>query len=123
MARIASILSFSSITESRINSFEGYDDALDTLLPLFAKGGIHLPDLQTELLLSQLLFDDTGKRVDWSSDNVDFIFYTIDKAIFAGESPITSLLYQESSKQIAGAHDMYSKRGTSQYDYFIYDWK
>ena len=108
---------------SRINSFEGYDDALDTLLPLFMKGGIHLPDLQTELLLSQLLFDDTGKRVDWSSDNVDYIFYTIDKAIFAGESPITSLLYQESSKQIAGAHDMYSKTGTSQYDYFIYDWK
>lgn len=108
---------------SRINSFEDFDDALNTLLPLFMKGGIHLPDLQTELLLSQLLFDENNEHVDWNSDNTDYTFYTIDKAIFAGKSPITSLLYQESSKQIAGAHNMYSKTGTSQYDYFIYDWK
>lgn len=105
---------------SRINSFNGFDEALDNLIPLFVKGGIHLPDLQTEILLSQLVFDENGKRIDWTSPNIDYTFYTIDKAIQSSESPITSLLYHEASKQLAGGYRLYEKSGTSQYDYFIW---
>lgn len=107
----------------RINQYQSFDECLDAISPLFVKGGIHLPDLQSELLISQLIFSPEGGPVDWSKEHVEYIFYTIDKAIHSNSSPITSILYQESSRQVAGAYNTYSKSGTSGYDYFIYDYK
>lgn len=108
----------------RINSFESYDECLDTLLPMFVRGGIHLPDLQTEILITALIYDPaTNKPVDWTKDKVQYAFYTIDKAIRNKPSATTSILYKETSKQIAGAYNTYEKEGTSDYDQFIYDHK
>ena len=104
---------------SRINEFKNYDECLNTLIPLFIAGGIHLPEFQQELLVSQLICDPNGKPVDWTLENPEYQFMTIDKAIYSNPSPITSILYHESSLQLAGKHDTYSKSGTSQYDWFI----
>ena len=108
----------------RINSFSSYDECLDTLLPMFVRGGIHLPDLQTEILITALIYDPkTNKPVDWTKGKVQYAFYTIDKAIQNKSSATTSILYQETSKQIAGAYNTYEKEGVSDYDQFIYDHK
>lgn len=108
----------------RINSFNSYDECLDTLLPMFVRGGIHLPDLQTEILITALIYDpETNRPVDWTKDKVHYAFYTIDKAIQNKPSATTSILYQETSKQIAGAYNTYEKEGVSDYDQFIYDHK
>lgn len=103
----------------KINSYDTYDDCLDYLIPLFAKGGIHQPDLQTELLVSQIIFTPDGKPVDWTEENPEYKFFSVDKAIQNNPSALVSLLYSETSQQIAGAHNTYSKSGTSAYDRFI----
>ena len=91
---------------------------------MFVRGGIHLPDLQTEILITALIYDPaTNKPVDWTKDKVQYAFYTIDKAIRNKASATTSILYKETSKQIAGAYNTYEKEGTSDYDHFIYDHK
>lgn len=104
---------------SRINEFTNYDDLLNTLIPLFVAGGIHLPEFQQELLVSQLICDPKGRPVDWSLEKPEYKFMTIDAAIFANKSPITSVLYHESSGQLSGKYGTYNKCGTSQYDWFI----
>jgi hypothetical protein len=106
---------------SRINSFGNYDACLNYLQPLFIAGGIHLPEFQLELLVSQLIFGMDGKPIDWTLEKPEYHFYTIDKAIYANPSPITSVLYHESSRQLAGAYGTYEKKGRSDYDWFIYD--
>lgn len=104
---------------SRINEYKTYDELLNALIPLFVAGGIHLPEFQQELLVSQLVCDENGKPVDWSLENPTYKFMRIDNAIFSNHSPIVSILYHESSKQLAGAYGTYEKGGTSQYDWFI----
>lgn len=106
---------------SRINAFNNYDECLNFLIPLFMAGGIHLPEFQQELLVAQLIYGLDGKPVDWTLENPEYQFYTIDKAIYANQSSITSILYHESSGQLAGNYGTYKKSGTSDYDYFIYD--
>ena len=106
---------------SRISSFKTYDECLNYLIPLFVKGGIHLPDLQTEIIVSQLIATPDGKPVDWTEDDPEYRFYSVDKNIQNNSSVITSLLYSETSQQIAGAHGAYEKTGTSDYDMFMCD--
>lgn len=104
---------------SEINAFKDYDECLNTLIPLFVAGGIHLPEFQQELLVSQLICGPDGKPVDWTLEKPEYQFMTIDRAIYSNPSPITSILYHESSGQLAGNHGTYEKSGTSQYDWFI----
>lgn len=104
-----------------INAYDSYNECLDEIIPLFARGGIHLPDFQAELLVSQLIFTEDNELVDFSQENVTYKFCTIDKSIHNSPSAITSILYHESSKQIAGAYGTYEKSGTSDYDNFISD--
>lgn len=108
---------------SRINSFETYDECLSTIIPLFIKGGIHLPEFQQELLISQMIFSPDGSTVDWEEKNPEYRFYSIDKSIQNNPSATTSVLYHESSRQLAGAYHTYDKTEPSAYDEFIYDGK
>ena len=102
-----------------ISNFDGYDDCLNTLIPLFIKGGIHIPDYQTELLISQLITTPSGEPVDWNDPNPVYTFNSINKAIQKNKSALTSILYSESGAQVAGAYNTYEKSGTSSYDWFI----
>lgn len=102
-----------------IGEFSSYDECLDTLIPLFIEGGIRIPDYQTELLVSQLIIGTDGKRVDWNDPTPEYTFISINKSIQRFDSALTSVLYRESGMQIAGAHNTYQKKGTSDYDPFI----
>ena len=102
-----------------INSFRSYDDCLDTIIPLFVKGGIHVPDYQTELLVSQLVHDLNGRAVDWNDPHPAYGFLSISKSIALNDSALTSVLYRDATQQIAGNNGTYGKTGTSSYDYFI----
>lgn len=104
---------------SRINSFETYDDCLDTLLPLFVKGGIHIPELQCEMIIANMIFTPDYHRVDWTEKDPDYVFCTIDKSIQHGESALVGVLYEETTAQLAGAYNTYNKRGTSNYDWCV----
>lgn len=121
----AALLELESILSkgSTINSFRNYDECLDKIIPLFVKGGIHIPEFQPEMLISQMIFDMDGKRVDWTLEKPQYQFFSIDKSIQNNPSPITSILYHESSRQLAGAYNVYDKDGTSAYDWFIHDGK
>ena len=89
------------------------------MIPLFIKGGIHLPDYQTEMLISQMITTAEGKPVDWNDPNPSYVFNSINKSIQRNESALTSILYRESGAQIAGSYGTYDKSGTSSYDWFI----
>lgn len=103
----------------RINEFRTYDECLNRIGPLFVKGGIHLPDLQSEILISNMIFDSNGNPVDWTLEDPDYQFCSIDKSIQNNQSALTSILYHESSRQLAGAYGTFEKSGTSAYDWFI----
>lgn len=105
----------------KINQFRTYDECLNTLLPLFTAGGIHLPEFQQELLVSQLVRQPNGDPVDWTLEDPQYQFFTIDKAIQACPSALTSILYHETSRQLGGAYGTFKKTGTSQYDWFLLD--
>ena len=102
-----------------INSFDSYDDCLDAIIPLFAQGGIHVPDYQTEMLVSQLVHGPDGSPVDWNDPNPTYKFMSISKSIAMNDSALTSVLYRDATQQIAGSNGTYEKTGTSSYDYFI----
>ena len=102
-----------------IASFSSYDDCIDTLNPLFIKGGIHIPDYQIEMLVSRLIVDEDGNEVDWNDPNPSYGFISINKSITDGPRPLTSVLYRESSSQIGGAHGTYDKEAYDPYAYFI----
>lgn len=102
-----------------INSFGTYNACMDTLIPLFVKGGIHIPDYQTELLVSQMITTPDGDMVDWNNPNPEYVFNSINKSIQKNKAALTSILYQESGQQIAGAYGTYDKFGVSPYDHFI----
>lgn len=104
---------------SSINEFESYDDCLNSLIPLFSKGGVHLPEFQTEMIIGEMIRTLDGKRVDWREANPIYKFLSITKAIQNQKSALTSVLYQESGRQIAGDHNTYAKCGTSEYDWFL----
>ena len=108
---------------TRINKYHSYDECLNELIPLFVASGIHLPEFQQELLVSQLVRTEDGKPVDWTLEDPKYQFYTIDKAIQNNPSALTSVLYHESSRQLSGAYHTFEKSGTSQYDWFLYDGK
>lgn len=106
---------------ANINAFKDYDECLDRIIPLFIRGGIHLPEFQQELLISQMVYTPDGDAVDWTLENPVYRFFTIKKSIQNNPSVITSILYQESSRQIAGAYHAFDKTGTSAYDWFLAD--
>lgn len=103
-----------------IREFGSYDECLNTLIPLFVKGGIHVPDYQTEMLVAQMITTPEGHMVDWNDPNPNYVFNSINKSIQRLDSALTSVLYRESGSQIAGAYNTYEKDGTSDYDWFIY---
>lgn len=103
----------------KIADFKDINDCMDTLMPLFVKGGIHVPDYQMELLISQLITDPNGKPVDWTLDDPAYVFNSINKSIRQFDSPVTSILYRESGAQLAGAGGTFEKYGTSDYDPFL----
>lgn len=102
-----------------INSFPSYDACLDAIIPLFVKGGIHVPDYQTEMLVSQLVHGPDGEPVDWNDPDPKYKFLSISKSIALNKSALTSVLYRDATQQIAGNNGTYDKDGTSSYDYFI----
>ncbi|MCM1531915.1 MAG: hypothetical protein NC114_06545 [Ruminococcus flavefaciens] len=102
-----------------IREFSSYDECLDTLMPLFVKGGIHVPDYQTELLVSQLITNFDGYAVDWTLPAPEYMFNSINKSIQHFRAALISILYRESGAQIGGAYGTYDKIGTSDYDPFI----
>ena len=103
-----------------IGKYSDYSDLLAAIIPLFHKGGIRIPDIHIEMIVSRLVFDvETGKLVDWNTENVNYAFRTLDKAILSGESIISSLLYKDIPRQIAGSYGAYEKTGTSISDIFI----
>jgi len=104
-----------------IDSFHDYDECLATIIPLFVQGGIHLPELQFELIVSKLIYQKDGSRVDWTLENPEYKFFSIDKSIYNSSSLTTSVLYHESSRQLAGAHNFYEKSAPSEYDWFLLD--
>jgi len=104
---------------NEVNSFANYDECLDTLIPLFVKGGIYIPDYQTEMLVSQMITQPNGKPVDWNDPHPEYVFNSVNKSIRRSSSALTSILYREAGAQIAGAFDTYDKSGTSGYDWFI----
>ncbi len=105
---------------AEINAHAGYNELLSRLIPLFNRGGIYIPHIHIELIVSALIFDkETGNRVDWNESDVNYEFKTLDKAILNSDSVWASLLYRETSKQISGGYGTYEKRGTSIYDVFI----
>lgn len=107
------------IKGSRINSFKDYDECLDTLIPLFIKGGIHIPELQCEMLITQMIYTKDRTLVNWEEADPEYMFYTIDKSVQNLDSALTSVLYRESASQIAGAYGTYEKEGVSAYDWYI----
>lgn len=109
------------IKTDRINAFDDYDECLNTLIPLFRQGGIHIPELQCELLISQMIYTEDKKQVDWSQKDPKYVFCTIDKSIQNNPSALTSILYQEAAKQVSGQYGTYEKTGTSAYDWYLYD--
>lgn len=106
-----------------VAQFETYDEFINALQPMLAKAHIDVPDLQAELLISALVIGKDDRPVDWTLENPEYKFNTINNAIYSSQSALTSILYQESSSQLAGAHNTFEKTGTSAYDYFIYDGK
>ena len=102
-----------------INSFSSYDECLNAIIPLFVKGGIHVPDYQIEMLVSQLVHSTDGSTVDWNDPHPDYMFMSISKSIAMNKSALTSVLYRDATQQIGGNNGTYSKSGTSSYDYFI----
>lgn len=106
-----------------INRYATVDECLDELIPLFKKGGIVIPDIHIEMLVACLVYTSDMKAVDWSKPNPDYKFCSIDTAIKYSDSVLTSLLYKDSNKQIAGCYGTYEKRGTSVYDVFLADHK
>lgn len=104
-----------------MGSFVDYNEALDILLPLFSRGGVHIPELQCEILISQMCYTPEGKMVNWNDPDPVYQLFPIKKSIHNLKSVLTSILYDETAKQIAGAHHAYEKSGTSGYDHFLLD--
>ena len=102
-----------------IAEFSSYDDCMDTIIPLFVKGGIHVPDYQSELLVAKMVIGPDGQPVDWNDPNPEYTFQSINKSIARNPSALTSILYRESGQQIAGTNDTYEKTGASEYAYFF----
>ena len=109
------------IKTDRINAYNDYDECLNELIPLFRQGGIHIPELQCELLISQMIYTEDRKPVDWTQKAPMYQFYTIDKSIQNSDSALTSILYQEVAKQLSGQYGTYQKDGISAYDWYLYD--
>lgn len=102
-----------------INSFSTYDECLDTIIPLFVKGGIHIPDYQSEMLVSQMVYGPDGKPVDWNDPNPKYEFMSISRSINLNPSPLTSILYREAGAHIAGSHGTYEKSAPDSYSWFV----
>ena len=102
-----------------IGAFDTYDECLNEVMPLFMKGGIHIPDYQTELLVSQLIISPDGSPVDWNDPNPEYVFQSINKSIQANPAALTSVLYRESGQQLAGAYNTYEKTAPDSYASFV----
>ena len=105
----------------KINEFKDYDECLNALIPRFERGGVHIPDYQTEMLIAQMITKPNGGMVDWNEPNPEYVFNSITKAIRRNPSALTSVTYRDSGLQIAGAYDTYEKSAPSDYAYFIYE--
>lgn len=105
----------------KINEFRDYDECLNALIPRFERGGVHIPDYQTEMLIAQMITKPNGGMVNWNEPNPEYVFNSITKAIRRNPSALTSVTYRDSGLQIAGAYDTYEKSAPSDYAYFIYE--
>ena len=106
-----------------IDNYDTFDECLDELMPLFVAGGIVIPDIHIEMLIACLIYTKDMQPVDWTEDDPEYKFYSIDTSIKYSGSVVTSLLYKEANKQIAGNFGTYTKTGTSIYDVFLSDRK
>lgn len=106
---------------TKIDQYNSFNECMDELLPLFNKGGIKIPEVHIELLVGALILDEDMHPVDWTQDDPQYRFFSITKAILNCESVVTSLLFRESTHQLAGRYATYDKDGTSISDIFLAD--
>ena len=102
-----------------ISQYTDFNTCLDEMLPLFHKGGIKIPEIHIEMLISALIFSPDAKPVDWTEKNPEYTFYSITKAILNGPSIVNALLYREVNHLISGRYNAYEKTGTSVSDVFL----
>ena len=106
---------------TKIDQFSSFNECMDYLLPLFNKGGIHIPEVHVELVVGALIKTEDITPVDWTEDDPSYKFYSVTKSILCGPSLVQSLLYRECQKQLAGKYGTYDKTGTSNSDIFLSD--
>lgn len=106
---------------TKIDQYSSFNECMDELLPLFNKGGIHIPEVHIELVVSAIIKTEDMTPVDWNEEDPAYKFYSITKAILSGPSLVQSLLYRECQKQLAGRYGAYEKHGTSNSDIFLSD--
>lgn len=105
-----------------INRFKSYNELLDYCIPMFEKGGIHIPEIHIEMMVACMIdpIDMTKHQmVNWKKKHPRYRFCSITTAILKNRSVISSMLYGYTNTQIDGAYDTYNKTGTSPYDCFI----
>ena len=106
---------------TKIDQYNSFNECMDYLLPLFNKGGIHIPEVHIELVVGALIKTEDIAPVDWTEDDPSYKFYSVTKSILCGPSLVQSLLYRECQKQLAGKYGTYGKTGTSNSDIFLSD--
>lgn len=118
LKEINSILN-NGTAKTGVNKYSTYDECMDDLLPKFEAGGIHVPDIHIEMMIACMVFTEDDDLVDWTLDNPEYKFCSIDRSIKNGKSVATSLLYSDTNAQLDGKYRTYEKTGTSSYDSFI----
>ena len=105
-----------------IDLYKSYNECLDDLIPLFKKGGIKIPEIHIELLISNLVAQKTENgytSVDWNDPNPTYKFISVDTAIKNSGSIIESITYSEQKKLLAGKYNAYEMRKTSDKDVYL----
>ena len=102
-----------------MSAFQSYDECVDTLIPLFRKAGISIPDYLPELILANMIISDSGEMVDWTEEHPSYHLTSMVKSIDQNPSAIQSMLFHEPGKQLEGAYNTYGKTGVGDYDYFL----
>ena len=106
---------------TKIDQYTSFNECLDELIPLFNKGGIKIPEVHIEMVVSALIYTEDLTPVDWTDEDPVYKFFSITKAILNGPSVVTSLLFREVGKQLSGKYNSYEKTGTSVSDIFLAD--
>lgn len=104
-----------------VNKYASFNDCLDDLLPKFAAGGIHVPNIHIEMMVACMIFDKNDEDVDWTQPNPEYKFCSIERSIMNSKSVITSLLFSDTNPQLDGRYKTYQKTGVAGYDSFLAD--